>query len=119
MAFSDIITLTFIAEHCKVVEFPISINPRVSGKSKINLNTAFETLLEIINIVMFFNPLRLFLPIAIFFALLGLGWGLPIVLRGRGISAGALLAFTIAGITFLIGLIAEQLSQIRKMLIHK
>jgi glycosyltransferase involved in cell wall biosynthesis len=119
MAFSDIITLTFIAERCKVMELPISVNPRMGGKSKINLNTAFETIFEIINIVIFFNPLRIFLPISVVFFLLGLGWGLPIALRGRGVSVGSLLAFTIAGISFLLGLIAEQLSQIRKMLIEK
>lgn len=119
MAFSDIITLTFIAERCKVMELPITINPRMGGKSKINLNTAFETILEIVNIVIFFNPLRVFLPLSTLFFLLGLGWGLPIALRGRGISVGSLLAFSIAGISLLLGLIAEQLSQIRKMLIDK
>lgn len=119
MAFSDIITLTFIAERCKVMELPITINPRMGGKSKINLNTAFETILEIVNIVIFFNPLRVFLPLSALFFLLGLGWGLPIALRGRGVSVGSLLAFSIAGISLLLGLIAEQLSQIRKMLIDK
>ncbi len=119
MAFSDIITLTFIAERCKVMELPITTNPRMGGNSKINLNTAFETILEIVNIVIFFNPLRVFLPLSTLFFLLGLGWGLPIALSGRGVSVGSLLAFTIAGICLLLGLIAEQLSQIRKMLIDK
>jgi glycosyltransferase involved in cell wall biosynthesis len=116
MAFSDIMALTFIAEKCKVLEIPIQIKPRVGGKSKINLRSAIDTVVEIINIVVFFNPLRLFLPLALIFLLAGLAWGLPIVLAGRGVSTGALLAFTISGIVLLLGLIAEQLSQIRRML---
>lgn len=118
MAFSDIIVLTFIAEQCKVLELPVQINPRVGGKSKINLQAAVDTAVEIINIVVFFNPLRVFLPISIASLVAGLAWGIPIVVRGRGVSTGALLAFTISGITFLLGLMAEQLSQIRRMLIE-
>lgn len=117
MAFSDIIALTFIAEKCKVMETPVQINPRVGGKSKINLGSAVDTVVEIINIVVFFNPLRIFLPLSAFFLIAGLAWGIPIVLRGRGVSTGSLLAFTISGIVLLLGLIAEQLSQIRRVLI--
>jgi len=117
MAFSDIIALTFIAEKCKVMEIPVQINPRVGGKSKITLGSAVDTVVEIINIVVFFNPLRIFLPLSAFFLIAGLAWGIPIVLRGRGVSTGSLLAFTISGIVLLLGLIAEQLSQIRRMLI--
>lgn len=116
MAFSDIIALTFIAEKCKVMEIPVQINPRLGGKSKITLGSAVDTVVEIINIVVFFNPLRIFLPLSAFFLVAGLVWGIPIVLRGRGVSTGSLLAFTISGIVLLLGLIAEQLSQIRRML---
>lgn len=119
MAFSDIIALTFIAEKCKVMETPVQIKPRVGGKSKINLGSAVDTVVEIINIVVFFNPLRIFLPLSAFFLVAGLAWGIPIVLRGRGVSTGSLLAFTISGVVLLLGLIAEQLSQIRRMLIDK
>ena len=119
MAFSDIITLTFLAERCKVTELPITIQQRIAGKSKITLSSAFDTVMEIINIVVFFNPLRVFIPASLAFLLLGLAWGIPIVLQGRGVSVGALLAFTLASIFFVIGLLAEQLSQIRKMLIRE
>ncbi|HUM62782.1 MAG TPA: hypothetical protein PKZ26_03825, partial [Anaerolineaceae bacterium] len=116
---SDIIALTFIAEKCKVMETPIQISPRAGGKSKINLGSAVDTVIEIINIVVFFNPLRVFLPLSAFFLVAGLGWGIPIVLKGRGVSTGSLLAFTISGIILLLGLIAEQLSQIRRILIEE
>jgi hypothetical protein len=119
MAFSDIITLTFIAERCKVTEYPVTIQSRVSGKSKININSAIDTVIEIINIVIFFNPLRFFLPLAVIFFILGVGWGLPIILQGKGVSVGSLLSITLASLIFVLGLIAEQISQIRKILIHE
>jgi glycosyltransferase involved in cell wall biosynthesis len=119
MAFSDIITLTFIAERCKVTEFPIKVENRIAGKSKITLNSAFDTILELINIVVFFNPLRVFIPTSLVLLLLGLIWGIPIVLQGKGVSVGSLLAITLANFIFIIGLMAEQLSQIRKMLMKE
>lgn len=119
MAFSDIITLTFLAEKCKVTEYPITVENRIAGKSKITLSSAFDTIMEIINIVVFFNPLRFFIPIAVIFFLVGLLWGIPIVLQGKGVSVGSLLAITLSSIFFVIGLVAEQLSQIRRMLISE
>lgn len=118
MAFSDVITLTFLAEKCKVTEYPITVQKRIAGKSTINLNSAIETVIEIINIVVFFNPLRVFLPISLILLVVGLAWGIPIIIQGRGVSVGSLLAITLSSIFFVIGLMAEQLSQIRKMLIQ-
>jgi glycosyltransferase involved in cell wall biosynthesis len=114
MAFSDVITLIFISEHHLVIEHPISIRKRLGGKSTITTHTAFETVLEILNIITLFNPMRIFLPISLVSFLAGIFWGLPIVLRGRGVSVGAMLAITTGTIGFFLGLIAEQLSSLRK-----
>lgn len=118
MAFSDIIALTFVSEGARVMECPISIRPRMGGRSTINLHSAFDTFSEIINIVMFFNPLRVFFPLAMLFFLAGLGWGLPIMIQGRGLSVGSLFAFIVSIVSLLLGLIAEQLSQLRKIAIQ-
>jgi glycosyltransferase involved in cell wall biosynthesis len=116
MSFSDIITLIFINQRHYVLEYPISINKRTGGKSTISANTAFETVIEVLNIVMLFNPLKIFLPVSIIVILLGIAWGIPIVLQGRGVSVGAALLVITGLITFLLGLVAEQLSLIRKNL---
>jgi len=117
MAFSDIITLSFIHRKHLVLELPVTIDPRSGGQSKITTATALETFYELINILMLFNPSRLFLPAAALCFLVGLGWGLPIVLLGRGVSVGALLAFTVGSFLVFTGLLAEQLSLVRKGLI--
>lgn len=114
MSFSDVITLVFINQGNLVLEHPISINPRQTGKSTINTFTAFETVLEILNIILLFNPLRVFLPIAIFGILVGLSWGSYILLVvGRGVSVGAMLAIITGLIFFVLGLLANQVSALR------
>jgi glycosyltransferase involved in cell wall biosynthesis len=114
MAFSNIIALSFAAQKNLVIEHPISLRERSSGKSTVNINTAFDTVLELLNIVMLFNPIRIFLPIALIFFFAGLLWGIPIMIAGRGVSVGAALLMLTGVMIFLLGLIAEQLSHIRK-----
>lgn len=114
MAYSDIIAMVFISKRHLVLEQPINIKPRTAGVSTISTLTAIETVKEILNIVILFNPQRVFFPIAILSILAALIWGVPIALRGRGVSTGAMLGFTTGLLFFFLGLIAEQLSQIRK-----
>jgi glycosyltransferase involved in cell wall biosynthesis len=114
MAFSDVIALTFIYQRNLVFEVPIKINERVAGKSTIGVRTAFETIMEIINIVTLFNPMRIFLPLSLIFIFLSLAWEIPIFIRGFGVSIGAMLGFITGLIFFLLGLIAEQLGNIRR-----
>lgn len=118
MAFSNIITLVFISERHLVVEHPVTVRKRLTGESTISTQTAFETVLEIINIFTLFNPMRLFLPVSIISFMAGLFWGLPIVLKGRGVSVGAMLAISTGVICFFLGLLAEQLASIRKNSVH-
>jgi glycosyltransferase involved in cell wall biosynthesis len=119
MAFSDVITLTFVYQRCLVTEVPVKINPRMAGKSTISTRTAFDTLMEIINIVVLFNPMRIFLPLSITFILISIAWEIPIFLKGYGISIGAMLGFMTGIIFFLLGLIAEQLGNIRKLKMNR
>ena len=114
MAFSDIITLVFINNRHLVMEEPIHIRERKFGNSTIGLQTAFQTIMEILNIVILFNPMKIFLPLSLLcFFITGL-WGIPLLIQGRGLSIGSLLGVILGILLFLLGLIAEQLSQIRR-----
>lgn len=119
MSFSDVIALFFINQRYLVIEEPINIKARQGGVSTIGVRTAMETLMEIINIVMLFNPLKIFTPIGIFFILVGSLWALPILLQGFGLSIGALGLLTTGMIILSFGLLAEQLSKLRKETIAK
>lgn len=113
MAFSDVITLLFINQSHLVLEFPISVGKRIGGSSSITTHTAFQTVIEILGLAMLVNPLRIFLPLSIFCISVGLLWGIPIVLAGRGVSVGAMLAIVLGTLFFFLGLIASQLAAIR------
>jgi glycosyltransferase involved in cell wall biosynthesis len=114
MAFSEVIALVFISRRHLIEERPIRIRKRIAGVSTINTRTAFETMIEIINLVILFNPMRIFLPISITSLVLGFAWGVPIVLRGDGVSVGAMLAIVNGVLFFFLALLAEQISLIRR-----
>ncbi len=116
MAFSDIITLIFIHQRHLVCEHPITVAARTGGKSTISTKTALDTAMEILHIVTLFNPMRVFFPPAFFFLIFSGIWGIPIILRGEGVSVGTLFLFVTGLILFFLGLIAEQLALIRKNL---
>jgi glycosyltransferase involved in cell wall biosynthesis len=92
MAFSDVIALTFINQKDLVLEHPIRVNLREKGKSTINTYTAIETVMEILNLTMLFNPLKIFLSLSAICFAFGILWGTPILLLNRGVSVGAMLA---------------------------
>ncbi|MBD3324986.1 hypothetical protein GF339_10405 [candidate division KSB3 bacterium] len=97
-----------------MIEHPIVVNTRLAGHSTVNTRTAITTLLEIWNLLMLFNPLRVLFPISLICLVLGGGWSLPFLLKGRGLSVGALLLMLSGIVIFFFGLIAEQLSLIRQ-----
>jgi glycosyltransferase involved in cell wall biosynthesis len=114
MAFSDIIALLFINEKHRVLEVPIHVHQRLAGVSTINAMTAYETVKELLNMIVLFNPTRVFWTLALVSLVVGGAWGIPIVLRGHGVSVCALLAVVTGLIFFSLGLIAEQVSLIRR-----
>jgi glycosyltransferase involved in cell wall biosynthesis len=114
MAFSDTITLVCINEKLLVTEQQIEIINRNFGASTISFRTAIDTVIEILNLVALFNPMRIFLPISLLFIGSGILWNIPIFLKGIGLSVGSLLLIISGVLSFCLGLIAEQLSLIRK-----
>lgn len=113
MAFSDVIALTFLNQKDLVLEHPIRVHLRGKGKSTISTYTAIETVMEILNLAMLFNPLKIFLSLSAICFAFGILWGTPLLLLNRGVSVGAMLAIVSGLIFFFIGLVASQLSSMR------
>ena len=90
------------------------MRPRSEGVSTINTTTALETVFQILNIVALFNPGRIFFPLGVGFVLFGLVWGMPFILRNEGVSVGTMLLLVFGLVFFLVGLIAEQVAQLRR-----
>lgn len=117
MSYSNIIVLIFISQRHKVIERQIKITDRIGGVSTISSRTAFDTVLEIINIIMFFNPMKIFGSISLILLFSGFIWAIPIALQGKGISVGSMMLIVIGFIFFILGLLAEQISLIRKSIL--
>jgi len=115
MAFSDVITLTHLNLGHRVLEAPIEVMERRSGKSTINTMTAVDTLIEIVNVLMWFKPLKFFVPLAAVIGLAGGVWAIPFLAVGRGLSSISLLLILAAMMIGMLGLLAEQMASSRRV----
>jgi glycosyltransferase involved in cell wall biosynthesis len=111
-SFSTTITMTLLCRGYDVAFVPIDIQPRM-GISSVSLTTGFETLVLVLRVAVLFNPMRMFIPISLMIGALGVAWGVPYMFLGRGVSVGAMLAIVTALLLFGLGLVCDQVSQMR------
>jgi len=64
-SFSTSITLSYLSENLDVYYFPVTVRRRQGGESYVNLRSGWQAIWRILSIAMVFNPVRIFLPIAI------------------------------------------------------
>jgi len=93
---------------------PINAQSRKKGKSKIKIfRDGIRFFLIIIKICTLYSPLRVFVPMSIMMFLLGLSYYLYTFFAwGRFTNMSALL-FTTSVLIFMMGLISEQICQMR------
>lgn len=105
------ITMSFFRAGFSVVYLPINTPRRATGKSHISpVRDGVRFLLIIIKIGTLFSPLKLFLPISAGFFMTGVGYYLYTYFSfGRFTNMSALL-FISAILTFLVGIVSEQIS---------
>ena len=109
---STTLTLAVMSRGGPVSFVPIEVRPR-QGRSTVTIRTGIETLVLLMRIICLFNPLRLFVPASAIVAIVGIAWGIPYAVAGRGVSVGAMLALVTATLLFSLGLICDQVSQLR------
>ena len=104
------ITMAFFRSAYSIAYEPIPVAARI-GKSHIRpLRDGLRFLLIIFKIATLYSPLKLFAPVATFFALLGAGnYVFTFLKEGRFTNMSALL-LSAAVIVFLIGLVSEQIT---------
>lgn len=100
------ITLAALSNDYDVEYVEIEYRDRL-GRSSIRPWHAFDFLLLIIRTVVFFNPLRVFLPMGMLLALAGLA-KLVIDIGRENLSESAVLAFIAALLIWALGLLADQ-----------
>lgn len=116
-SFTTTLTLALFKEGYNIVYVPIVTTRRVGSASTVHpIRDGFNTIMLIIRIVSLFDPLRVFVPTSIFLFLAGLTyWGLDIYFKQRvNIPTGAVLVILASVIIFMFGVLADQVSAIRR-----
>jgi glycosyltransferase involved in cell wall biosynthesis len=114
------ITLAYLRSGRTVFYLPIQARKRGEGKSKIKLfRDGSRFFLILIKIITLFSPFRIFLPVSLLFLLSGLAnYAFTYLTFGRFTNMSALLLIT-SVIIFMIGLVSEQIAQLRYDRIEK
>lgn len=97
----------------RVAFVPVDVLP-VAGRGRVTVRTGLDTLMLLLRIATLLDPLRVFLPISAGVFLAGIAWGTPYALAGHGVSVGALLLMLTALLLFAVGLLSDQIAQLRK-----
>jgi glycosyltransferase involved in cell wall biosynthesis len=112
-SFTTTITLAFLCNDYLIFYHPIKYNKRV-GKSKIRPIDAYYFLLLILRTIVYFNPLKIFLPIGAMFFLAGSAKFIYDLFL-ENLSESAVLGILGAFVIWAIGLLSDQIS---RMAIH-
>lgn len=113
-SYPSTLTLAFLKTGRTIKYVPVSSPKRKEGKSKINLfKDGIRFFLIILRIATFFSPLRVFLPISLLFFTGGLGYYLYTFVNFHRFTNMSALLFTASIIIFMLGLISEQIAQLR------
>lgn len=114
-SFTTSLTMAYLSDEKDIAYIPIEVKLRETGKSSVNAKAGLRTLLKVLQIGMIFNPLRVLLPVAMFFGILAL---LKIARDAvmLNISGSSIILFTTAITLFVFALMSDQISQIRKEL---
>lgn len=108
------ITLATVRSGRSLAYVPIKTSARI-GRSKIKLlHDGLRFLLIVLRIATFFSPLKVFMPASLMMFLTGFGYGLfKVVVLGTRYGPTSAMLMTVAILVFLIGLVSEQVAQLR------
>lgn len=114
------LTLAYLRSGRTLCYLPIQARKRQEGESKIKLfRDGSRFLLILIKIITFFSPMRIFLPVSLLFWLMGMvNYAITYFTAGRFTNMSALFFIT-SVIIFMIGLVSEQITQLRYDRIEK
>jgi len=107
------LTLAFQKSGLNIKYVPIEINRRAGGKSAVKVKHAIRTFFLIFRTILLFSPLRVFMPaVLLLWAMLGVS--LIYDIYHVHITNTTVVLFTSSLIIFLFGLLADQISAIRR-----
>jgi len=107
------LTLAFLKSGLDIKYVPIEVNKRAGGKSAVKIKHAVRTFFLILRTIVLFSPLRVFMPVVLLLWTL-LGVSLIYDIYHIHITNTTVALFTSSLIIFLFGLLADQISAIRR-----
>lgn len=111
---ASLVTTLIMAERRYPIAFEkILVNERL-GRSTVRLGDGFEAVLVLLRSVLLFAPMRLFLPLGGGIVAVGVLYGLvTATMVGQGLPVTSMLIIILGTMLVILGLIADQLSQMR------
>lgn len=108
------ITMALLRSGRSLKYIPINLSQRKGGKSKIKIfSDGARFLMIILRIATLFSPMRVFLPVAGTMFLAGLAYSIYTLIDVHKLTNLGILLITGSIIIFMIGLVSEQISQLR------
>ncbi|MFW6148068.1 MAG: glycosyltransferase family 2 protein [Thermodesulfobacteriota bacterium] len=108
------LTLAVLREGRCVKYIPVTVHTRKQGKSRIRLlRDGARFIIIITKICALYSPFRIFLPVSLFLFLLGLGYYIYTFFVWHRFTNMSALLFTTSVIIFMMGLVSEQITQMR------
>ena len=106
-------TLAFVKAGYSVAFEPIGVRPRV-GVSKIRfVSDGAKFFLIVLRVITIFSPLRIFAPLSLAAIAVGVGYGLWTIATESHVTNSSVLLIVLGFVVFFIGLISEQIAQMR------
>ena len=111
---ASLMTTLIMLERRYPIEFvPVATSPRI-GTSTVGLKDGFEAILMLLRAIMIFAPIRVFFPFGLWVAAIGMVYGFVIFfIRHDGFPVGAMLLVMVGLLSMMLGLIADQISQMQ------
>lgn len=114
-SFTTTITLAYLRDGFSVKYIPIEAEVRVGRASSVKFfRDGYKTFLLILRVIVLFNPLKVFIPVSLFLFAAGVLFSIyGIIAFGRAPNTGVLTILS-SIILFFMGILADQISAIRR-----
>lgn len=107
-------TMSFIKAGYNVKHVPIKFERRMGGKSHLRpWRDGIKFITIILKMITLFNPIKVFMPLALIWFLTGAIYGLVNFFLNGKIPNGSVLLISVSVLIFLTGLISEQIASLR------
>lgn len=107
-------TLAFATNGYNVKFIPINADARQGGQSTINVSMdGMKFIILIVRMISLFKPMKFFTPVSISLFVLSALWSIRTITYTGGLSPTVAMLFMAAIFTFLFGLLADQIAEVR------